>query len=146
MKYTGFLLALTILVVSCGKDKFQTKPTLTLKNVNTNILGRGQVLEFELQATDAEGDLNDTIHVFKVTRNCTNSNFNQKYKLPIFPESKDLDIGLLVRYGYRVTGVPAIREPQCPRNDTCFFRFVIRDKAGNVSDTINSAQIVILRP
>jgi hypothetical protein len=147
MRYTGLLLMLSVLFLSCDKDKFETKPSLTLKDVNTKILVRGQVLRFNLAVTDKEGDLNDTLHVFKVTRNCTNSNFNQKYKLPLFPESKNSDLNLEVAYSYGINpnGIPTLREPQCTRNDSCFFRFVIRDKAGNVSDTVNSAEIVLIR-
>jgi hypothetical protein len=137
------------ILASCNKDKFNTKPTLKFKEVNTKVLDKGNAIRFTLNVTDEEGDLTDSLFVFKVTRNCTNSNSTAKYNIPVFPTNKKLDVDIEVGFAYRnnTLGLPSIKEPQCVnRNDSCFFRFVIRDKQGNVSDTVNSPEIVIIKP
>jgi hypothetical protein len=149
MRFTIAALFFVCLFISCNKDKFDTKPTLKFEGVNTKVLARGDAIRFDLSVTDEEGDLTDSLFIFKVTRNCVNSNNKSKYRIPVFPANKKLSVNIEVAFAYRNTtlGLPAIPEPQCAnRNDSCFFRFVIRDKAGNVSDTVNTPEIVILKP
>jgi hypothetical protein len=153
VKYSNMRIVIPVLALlfmcACGKDKFNTKPGLKFKDMNTRVLDKGQAVLFNLEVTDAEGDLTDSMFVYKVTRNCVASNNSSKYIMPEFPTNKNLQIEVEVGFAYRnnTLGYPAIKEPQCfNRNDTCFFRFVIRDKAGNASDTVNSPDFVIIRP
>lgn len=149
MRFVIPALISALFFISCNKDKFNTTPSLKFDSVNTKVLNKGEAIRFNLKVTDEEGDLTDSMFVFKVTRNCTNSNNNGKFKIPVFPTNKKLDVEIEVAFAYRnnTLGLPAIWEPQCAnRNDSCYFRFVLRDKAGNVSDTVNSPEIVILKP
>ncbi len=145
MKQIIFLFG-TLLMFSCGKDKFNTKPTLKFKSVNSKVINRNDDLKMELNVTDLEGDLTDSIFVFRRVKNCTFSNRNEKYAFPVYPTKTNLDIDVLVAYTYNTSQMPypALLAPQCSnRNDTAIFRFVVKDKAGNVSDTVNSETIVI---
>ncbi|MBL7726508.1 MAG: hypothetical protein JNM68_02430 [Dinghuibacter sp.] len=149
MRYVIPALFPVLFFISCNKDKFDTKPTLKLKEINTKVVNRGEVLRFSFNVTDEEGDLTDSLFIFKVTRNCVASDVATKYAIPVFPTNKKLNVDLDVAFAYRnnTLGLPALPEPQClNRNDSCFFRFVIRDKAGNKSDTVNTGEIVILKP
>lgn len=141
------LLLTGLLINACSKDKFQTKPKLTFKSVSTERLTANSTIQFTIRFTDAEGDIQDSIWVQKVTRNCANSNFSARYKIPTFTATKNLEGEFEVCFAYGINlGCPPIREPQClGQNDTCIFRFWARDLAGNVSDTINSSTIVIVR-
>lgn len=47
--------ALIVVIASCGKDKFQTKPTLTIKNINSKVIGPGETLSIRIGYTDKEG-------------------------------------------------------------------------------------------
>ncbi|MEO8568651.1 MAG: hypothetical protein ABI419_05935 [Ginsengibacter sp.] len=124
---------------SCNKDKFATKPSLKLKSVNTTVLNQGGSLIFTLSFTDAEGDLTDTMFITKFEPNCVNSRFNAKYPLPPFPTGKNQKGDVIVTFDYN--GV----SPKCfPRNDTAVFKFVLKDKAQNLSDTVVSQNIVII--
>ena len=144
MRY--FIPALLLFVlVSCGKDKFNTVPTLKYETVNTRVLGNGQVIRFTLSFTDKEGDVQDSIFVQKVPLNCAASTFTEVLPIPVFPTQANQKGEIEVSYGYNVPNFPFIQVPQCPRNDTCFFRFMLKDKAQNRSDTVNSDIIVILR-
>ncbi|HEX8358413.1 MAG TPA: hypothetical protein VF610_13410, partial [Segetibacter sp.] len=100
-----------------------------------------------------EGDLQDSLWVEEVVRNCpsnpngTGGGFKSKYKMPNFNAVKNFKGEIEICYFYG-TG------PDCPpikdagscqgRNDSATFRFWIQDKAKNVSDTISSEEVVVL--
>ena len=125
---------------SCKKDKFATKPSLKFESVNTTNLSQGQSLTFNLSFTDAEGDLTDAIYITEFVPNCNKSGFDSvRYALPPFPTGKNQKGDIIVTFGYN--DVP----PKCfPQNDTAVFKFILKDKAQNVSDTVVSPKIVII--
>jgi hypothetical protein len=132
-------------IISCTKNKFSSTPKLTYKSVNTDVLDRGQIISFKLSYTDAEGDLQDTIFVQKVEPTCALSGFTSKYVMPAFPVTPNSEGEITVSFGYNVDNYPLIKAPQCGRNDTCYFRFMLKDKAQHKSDTVNSGQIIIIK-
>jgi len=140
MRNTFLISIFILLLAGCNKDKFNTKPSLQYKSVNRNIIARGTGdLAFTLSFTDAEGDLTDTIFVIKFVENCVNSRFTAPYPLPEFPTGKNQKGDILVTFGYNDIS------PKCfPRNDTAIFKFVLKDKAQNRSDTAVSEPIVII--
>jgi hypothetical protein len=136
-----FAVLVTAFLAACDKDTYQTKPQLTLRKVNTNVLSRGQDLVFTIEVTDAEGDIQDSMFIQEIVKNCANSGFtNARYRMPQFTGTKNLKADIEVTYNYNL--VP----PKCPqRNDTATFRFWIKDNAKNMSDTLVSPTIVILQ-
>ena len=146
---------LTVLViattaVSCQKDKFNTKPTLEFKSSNATVFQKGQLIEFVLRYTDKEGDIQKNIYLEEVTKvNCADNNFNTLYAIPQnLPEKPNSEGEILIQYIYGINS-PTGRPPTypgagCQKNDTCFFRFALTDKADNTSDTITSPQIVFV--
>lgn len=137
-----FSILLLLTLAACNKNKFNTVPSLKFKSVNTTALRNGEDLRFILSFTDAEGDLTDTIFVQKIVKVCPvgglNGSFKQPYKLPEFPTTKNQKGDISVTYSY--TDV----NPKCSRNDTATFKFVLKDKAQNKSDTVTSPPIVII--
>ena len=129
-----------LLLTGCNKDKFNTKPSLKYESANRNVIGRNEgAIVFTLSFTDAEGDLTDTLTIVKFEPNCANSGFTAPYALPQFPTGKDQEGDILVTFGYNDIS------PKCfPRNDTAVFKFVLKDKAQNISDTAVSEPIVII--
>ena len=143
MRYTAlFSILLFLSLLGCNKDKYKTVPSLTYKSVNTTVLNRNETLKFTLSFTDAEGDLTDSITVVKIVTVCPaglNGSFVQPYKLPEFPTGKNQQGEIVVSYNYNDVN------PKCvSRNDTAVFKFVLKDKAQNKSDTAVSEPIVII--
>lgn len=135
-------------LTACTKDKFNTKPSLTFVSVNTQELRRGQGIIFTMRFTDKEGDIQDTLFIQKITKNCPQSDFDDARILPPdIPKTNNSEGEILVRYAYGSGYIyPPIKEPACQGvNDTCVFKFVLKDKAGNVSDTVSSPQIVLIK-
>jgi hypothetical protein len=145
MRNTILIALFALLFIGCKKDKFTSKPQLTFKSINTKVLDRDQIVIFTLAYTDLEGDLQDSIYVEKVEPKCALSGFKTKYLLPNFPSTKNSEGDIQVSFGYNVSNFPLLKAPQCGRNDTCYFRFSLKDKAQNVSDTINSDVFVIIK-
>lgn len=135
----SFLIVSTFLA-GCGKDKFETVPNLKFTSVNTTDLRSGNILQFTLAFTDAEGDISNSIYVEKQTSDCVNSNFTQSYPIPKFPAIKNQKGEIIVTFGYNAEPYPNI-PPMCGKDETAVFRFALKDLAGNVSDTVTSPPI-----
>jgi hypothetical protein len=134
-----------LFLFSCNKDKYTTIPQLKYKSANKKVFKSGDIITFTLSFTDAEGDLQDSLYVEKFEPKCVNSRFKQLYKIPSFPTSKNQSGEITITYGYNVSSYPPILGPQCNRNDTCIFKFVLKDKAKNKSDTATSETIVLIK-
>ncbi len=137
-----FVFSLAILFIACGKDKFETKPRLEIKDYNTKELVAGQDLVIRLNYFDKEGDLNEApvIGIIKRT-NILPLGPNQdkvdtfRTTLPQFPAKDNGEIRFQLSYNF-------LKESTV-ENDTLVFRFAVTDLAGNKSDTITSDQVVI---
>lgn len=138
-------------IVACDKDKFQTKPTLTLKSMNGNVVPAGASLVLNFEFTDKEGDVNDTIFVKKIRLNklkvpTVRDSFG--LQVPTFPKNTKGEIQLTLEHSFYLTS--AINPPKDPVtgkniNDTLLLQFALKDKANNVSDTVTTGPVVILR-
>jgi PKD repeat protein len=143
----------TLLLVSilgaCGKDKYDTKPKLTFKSINGKTFKQGDVVAFTIEVTDAEGDIQDSIWIEKITRNCTtNKVLLLKNRMPLFTATKNLKADISATFVYNVTNgdYPVLVRSTCTsQNDSATMRFWIKDKGGNVSDTVVSNEFVLLR-
>jgi hypothetical protein len=147
MRYTVLIsIFLFATFISCKKDQFQEKPSLTFEKVNTTELHPGQVISFTLSFTK-KGKLNGDLLVQELVPLCSNvetDTINQPYTLPDFPAGNNNKGEITVSYGYNVTGFSPISTPKCPnRNDTAVFRFVLRSDSAHISDTVSSPPVVI---
>jgi len=134
-------------LIACNKDKFETKPFIEIKSYNTKTIakGNGNELRIDINYTDKEGDLGDA-DFFAVRQHLNIKPLNPvtedkadtlRYPLPKFPSTDHGDIVFQVDYDF-------LKE-SATQNDTIVFRFAVADKAGNKSDTITSAKLVILQ-
>ncbi|MGG9971809.1 hypothetical protein ACQ33O_08470 [Ferruginibacter sp. SUN002] len=146
MRYTIIIAIFSFVFIACSKDKFTTKPQLTFKSANTNVVEKENVLEFTLDFTDEEGDI-DSLFMFKITKNCSLSDLKDSSEITAsLPRVKKQRGDLIVTYKNAVNAFPYLPcYPLCTENDTCYFRFVLMDKAKNKSDTLNTGQIVIIK-
>jgi hypothetical protein len=135
-----------IFLAACGKDKYNTKPSLVFKSVSGDVVPIRGSLRFEFEVFDKEGDISDTFYIKKVRLNRRTTptiRDSVKLRFPDVPDTKKGIIELNLTYDNYLTS--AINPGNPPENDTLLFKFVIRDKAKNVSDTFTSNPIVVLR-
>jgi hypothetical protein len=141
------LLAIPAMFYACKKDTYTTKPQISIKSISSKNISQGDVLLFSIDFTDKEGDIQDTLWVQKISRICPTTpgaQFIQANRVPDFTATSNLKGTLEIGYGYNanVQGYSTISG--CgTRNDTCYFKFWLKDKANNVSDTISSENIVL---
>lgn len=134
---------LFIFLLACSKEKFQSKPQLTLKSINSSVIGPGKELQISMRLTDKEGDFVDTLWVKKLTTRCKNSNFIDSFLYRIPPETPrktNFDGEVLITFTYAVE-----LQPRCNKADTAVFSFWMKDKKGNRSDTAKTQSIIIQR-
>lgn len=145
-----FITALTL--AACSKDVFTTSPQLTFQTVNANVIPYGALLSFQFQATDKQGDIQDSMWVQRISfipACMVTDSVPLPFQMPQFTGSSDLSAQITVAFA-NASGESAAPLPPCTdptgsfqENDSCYFRFWIKDNAGNVSDTAVSPIISI---
>src|ERR1700730_3444492 len=82
---------LFLIISGCNKGKFQTRPSLKLKSTNGKLVPINGVLVVELEFTDKEDDVNDTLYVRKIRVNqkqVPTLRDSFKLKVPDFPKNQ----------------------------------------------------------
>lgn len=160
MRYITFCAGL-LLMLACGKDKPASKPSIKITSVGGNIVPVGSDLRLTLEFSDKEGDVNDTLFVWKPRLNTippvNGITLRDSFplKIPDFPAKSTGEILLNLEYqNHLISAQEAPNDPNDPNpdptlrkkiSDTVIFRFVLKDRAGNTSDTVQTDKIVILR-
>jgi len=160
MKAKILIVAVSIIImIACSKDKFSTKPTLTLESVSGDEFVVGQNISIKLKLTDKEGDFevaDSSSNVMKpylfykrLSPLCVdNDTATHIFDLPAFSSHKFLDADLVINFTYGLSPAESQYTPisRCgtQRDDSTYFRFWIKDEAGNVSDTINTPAFKLL--
>lgn len=136
-------LAFAVVVVACGKDKLQSKPTLKIKGTNGTEIPPGGELIINLEFTDKEGDLGGGIITYVRNRlnakPITDPNSNDKADtvnqiLPEFPKTTTGEIQL------KISNAFMSEDPF--DNDTMFFKIYVADINNNVSDTLTTETVI----
>ncbi len=140
LKRYSFLLLVVTLAFACSKDKLETKPSITLKSVNSTEIYSGMDLVILLEYRDKEGDLGNGLLTYLPERlNIFYPIINPQpdsvgYTLPDFPKTSEGEIQVVI---------PGNFLNENPNyNDTVRFHIVVTDLAGNVSDTLTTPVIV----
>lgn len=130
-----------IILAACSKDKLETKPTIKVKSVNSDVIVPGTVLRLILEFSDKEGDLGEGEVTY--TRIRTNirpipGGFDKadtaRYPIPEFPDRSEGEIQVDLPYDFL--------DENPNENDTMFFRISVIDRGGHASDTISTGSIV----
>ncbi|MBN9349110.1 MAG: hypothetical protein J0H55_00355 [Chitinophagaceae bacterium] len=145
MRNSIIIMLFAFIIAGCGKSKFESKPVLEFKDVNTTELHRQQLIRFTLGFTDKDGDISDSVFIQKIVADCPATSFNQWFPMPSVPPTSDMKGQIVLTLGYNVSGYSDILGPQCQQDDKAIFRFVLKDEKGNVSDTVSSPIITIFQ-
>jgi hypothetical protein len=148
------LCLLFVLLYGCKKDRFTTKPQLKIKDIKASratYLGTaGAVVVINFEVTDKEGDVKDSIFMQKIDAAsipCPNNSIlaNLDYQIPNYPSSSNQKVLFRVSFStLNIPGYALISGSACPpRADTSVFRFIVKDRAGNRSDTLTTDRIAI---
>ena len=139
-----------VFFVSCSKDSANTRPSLTLKSFNPDVIPVNGNAQIRFTFGDKEADL-DSLIIYKVRINQQTTETTRdslKFGVPEFDKTLNGDIYVDLTYQNHLisaTNPPTSGTPPRRQPDTLIFKFVLRDKAKNVSDTVVSSPIVVLR-
>jgi hypothetical protein len=141
-----------LLLAACHKDKFETKPSIRIKTYNTKLVSPNGSLIVTLECTDKEGDVQDSLTIIKTRQNIRvvpTVRDILRYKFPTFPKNTTTEITTTLDYqsilsAINPPNIPGSNPPQ-KESDTLQLGFVVRDNAGNTSDTITSDRIIVIR-
>lgn len=152
MRSLLYVSALLTLSIACSKDKLETTPSLKFKSVNATTIPVGGNLIVQLEFSDKEGDVSDTVFVKKIRINkivVPTIRDSFELEVPEFPNRSRGVIELNLKYQNHL--LSAINPPSSggtPPNlhdDTLIFKFVLRDQAKHSSDTVTTDPIIIVR-
>jgi hypothetical protein len=141
-----------IVIAACSKDKFQDAPNVTITEINPTQVPLQSTMSIEMEFTDKQGDP-DSVFLFKSRINSVSRpvlpNANLAYELPDFPEKTKGTLKITLRYNEElVSAQKAPDQPGAPNNkepDTIVYKIVVKDKGGNVGDTVTTDPLVIER-
>ncbi|MDP4150269.1 MAG: hypothetical protein Q8927_14740 [Bacteroidota bacterium] len=132
------------LLVSCSKDKFATKPSLSIKSINTTVEVQG-ILDVLFQYTSKKGNLGQG--TFVVIRNRLNQEpvpINSANTdtltgpIPSYPDNSSAEFELKLDWN-------TLHETD-DQDDSVIMKFAAIDRDGHSSDTIQSPLIIIKHP
>jgi hypothetical protein len=132
---------LTIVLISCNKDQYQTNPQITLESISGAVPAGGE-LDAKFNFTQKNSSLSNGIFTAIRTR------INQQplppgegsadtttYPIPDYPDKNQGQFELILPYTYL--------NESSNENDTITFKFVAADREGRISDTVTTGPIVI---
>jgi hypothetical protein len=141
-------------LTACNKDLYTTNPQLLFQSVNSTNVPIGGSLDFKMQVTDKQGDIQDSMWIERVSYipDCLgNDSAVLSYPMPQFTGTSDLKAQIDVYFTYGTNdGVDAELTPcsvgvtGVAITDSCYFKFWMKDNANHVSDTVRSPTIVLL--
>src|SRR5688572_14270712 len=151
MRAILIILTVTLIFLACSKDDFETKPQIEIKSASPKVVPQNGNMIVDLNFTDKEGDL-DAVYIWKVRLNKlkrpTVRDSIPPRLIPEFPKNQKGELELNLTYqDHLLSAQSPRRDPITGRlePDTLNMKFVVKDKAGNVSDTAFLNNIVILR-
>jgi len=151
MKSIISISALFILILACKKDKFETKPQITIVSVTDKFIPFNGSIDVTLEFTDKEGDVNDSLFVIRerINRRGPLVRSPLPYKIPAFPNTSKGEFFVSLDYRTLTLNLSPIRiigsNPVRNEPDTMNLKFVAKDQAGNKSDTATVANVIIIR-
>src|SRR5215467_16150875 len=135
--YALCILSTLFVIAACHKDKFQTKPTISVKEINNpEVNAPDGTLRITLECTDKEGDEgNGQLTYIRVRTNSTpipDPTNNDKADtahatVPSYPKTDKVEMVLTIPYSFL--------DEDPSRNDTMYFKLTLKDGQNHQSDT-----------
>lgn len=150
MKVFIGLVAAGLLLAACDREKLETKPSITVKSVEPELVPIGGSLQVRLEFADKEGDLNDSVTIIRRRlneRDIDAEDFVRRFKIPPFPEKSRGEMDIDLSWGTFLTlQSQPLRIPGQNANepDTLRLSFAVRDAEGNRSDTVTLPNNIIV--
>src|SRR5215218_1188404 len=149
MKAILIILSSVLILFACSKGDFETKPQIEIKSADPKVVPQNGNMIVNLEFKDKEGDLAD-VYIWKVRLNKlvrpTVRDSIPPRAVPDFPKNQKGELELDLDYqAHLISAQNPRRDPITGRlePDTLNMKFVVKDRAGNASDTAYLNNVVI---
>lgn len=133
-------------ITACKKDSVSTKPQVKIKSITPAVVNTGNLIKVKATFTDKEGDIGDSV-ILVLKRN---DNINPpttdtikytfaNFGLPASLKKGELDITFL----YNSSSSDYANLPGVLNDTEASFGIIIKDRAGNKSDYVESSKILL---
>jgi hypothetical protein len=125
-------------LASCGdKGSFPSTPDLRFKSISPNVAeaGKDTLISIICSFKDEEGDIAGPVYY----RQSNFPDFDSLYSLPGLPAQPNMQGNIILQLHSN-----DIIFPVSSGSDTVTYFLYIKDKAGHISDTVETAKIVLL--
>ena len=134
---------------ACSKDKFESVPRIEIKEFGPEEVQKGQVIRLTANIFDQEGDLQDTLYVY---RRIFNANTNAELSVDSLitsdlktlgaPSKQETEVLITLLYGEQDPRIgPTQNGDGIDRKFSIGLR--VKDKAGNKSEYVESNKIIL---
>lgn len=130
--------AALLLLASCGKNSnFPSTPDLTFKSISPNVAeaGKDTLISIICSFKDAQGDIAGPVYY----RQSNFPDFDSLYSLPGLPEQPNMQGNIILQLHSN-----DIIFPTSSGADTVTYLLFIKDKAGHISDTVETSKVVLI--
>jgi hypothetical protein len=145
MKLVPVLLVMLITLAACNKDKFKTEPQVEIKSLSPKEVTKGQIFSLNATIRDQEGDLQDSVYLVYKRFNGTDLLTHDTIRFYIgalgFPDKQQIDLQAMFSYGELREGTIFANLEPADRN--LAIGVIVRDKAGNKSEYVESEKITL---
>lgn len=149
MKIIYGIIGLFVVLLACSKDKFQTKPQIEIKSLQPSAVNKGDLFTLKATVRDKEGDLKDTIYIVSKRYNLAGDTLLSADTVDFnlgtlaFPEKDKIDIEVLYSYGELRQNLTKMYLALQDKERKFAVGLIIKDKAGNRSDYVESDKIIL---
>ena len=149
MKRFAIYFILAIAFVSCNKNKFKTQPQVQITSFSPSQVYLGQIFKLKASVTDKEGDATDSVllveKLYNISTNFVLNTDTLRFTVADFgvPNNDQYEFEADFDYGQIVDGTILASSDQTSVDRNFTVGIIIRDKAGNKSDYVESDKIVL---
>jgi hypothetical protein len=149
MKRFAIYFILALALVSCNKNKFKTQPQVQITSFGPSQVYLGQIFKLKASVTDKEGDATDSVllveKLYNITTNFVLNTDTLRFTVADFgvPNNDQYEFEADFDYGQIVDGTILASSDQTSVDRNFTVGIIIRDKAGNKSDYVESSKIVM---
>jgi len=152
-KFVFGALVLSAILYSCTKDKIESKPNLFFSNFSSDVVSNPGRFTINFRFTDREGDLVDTFFLVQRRTNRIYVGSAQEFtsytfQLPAIPDNTseaEIQVRLAVNTAVFPNELGYAFPTPVVQNDSSVWIAYLKDRAGNVSDTLITPTLVVLR-
>lgn len=141
--------ALALILLACNKDKFTTKPQVKIKSISPTTVTSGNILNLKGSYTDQEGDIDTVFVVYKWYNNTTATRIDTMNRfafssLGVPTNTREAELQLVYEYNTQNTGYDILSGVN--KDTTATLGIILKDKAGNRSDYVESEKFRLKKP